>query len=167
LSHVGEIMPLILRFVSLSMLQVGPQHLPASSFLLVLSAAAYVITGTAGSAYYYTWALAAQTTLADAVILIIWANAALAMRGHTKRATQTMIALMGIGAFFHVVALAMAALGLPTAVFLLLLVWNALVFAHILRHALEIPLMFGLGLTAFYIFVTLAVTAAITADKVG
>lgn len=160
-------MSLILRFINLSLLQAGPQHLPASSFLLVLSAAAYVITGTIGSAYYYTWALAAQTTLADAVLLIIFANAALAMRGHVKRATQTMIALMGVGALFHIVALAIAALGIPTTVFLILLLWNGIVFAHILRHALEIPFLFGFGLTAFYIFITVAVTAAITADKVG
>jgi hypothetical protein len=160
-------MPLILRFCNLCLLQAGPQHVPASSFLLVLSAAAYVISGTIGSAYYYSWALAAQTTLADAVLLIMFANAAVAMRGHPRRATQTMIALMGVGTLFHVLALAIATLGMPTTVFLVLLLWNAIVFAHILRHALEIPLMFGFGLTAFYIFVTVAVTAAITADKVG
>jgi len=135
-------MPLILRFFNLCLLQAGPQHVPASSLLLVLSAAAYVITGTIGSAYYYSWALAAQTTLADAVLLIMFANAALAMRGYPKRATQTMIALMGVGTLFHVLALTAAALGIPTVVFLVLLLWNAIVFANILRHSLEIPLMF-------------------------
>ncbi|MBE9515397.1 MAG: hypothetical protein IME93_00315 [Proteobacteria bacterium] len=160
-------MPLITRFINLCLLQVGPQHVPASSFLLVLCSAAYVITGTIGSSHYYSWPLAAQTTMADAVLLVIFTNAALAIRGLPQRSTQTMIALMGVGIFFHVIVLLVVTIGAPTALLLILLLWNAVVIAHILRAALNIPLMFGFGLTAFYIFVSVGVTVAITADKVG
>ena len=41
-----------------------------------------------------------------------------------------MIALMGVGTLFHVLALAAAALGMPTTVFLVLLLWNAIAFAQ-------------------------------------
>lgn len=158
---------LLNRFLGLCILRTGPQDLPASSLLLVLSSASYVVSGAYGLAMYYDWPVAAQIIMADTVLVVLFANGALAMKGFPRRSTQTMTALLGAGVIFHVLALLVKAAGLPEAAMLILMIWHAIVFANIVKHALEIPFMFGFGLTCFYIFVSLGVTASIAADKVG
>ncbi|MDH5631373.1 MAG: hypothetical protein OEZ10_00115 [Gammaproteobacteria bacterium] len=159
-------MNLLNQFFWLCFFRNGPQHLPASSGLLTICAAAYVIAGTAGAASQHPWPLAAQSTLVDAVLLVLLAHGAVVARGFYRRSTQTLIALLGAGTFFSLVAIVALVVGLPPMMFWLILIWYVLVMAHILRHALEIPLMFGAGLALFYVFVSLGVTAAVTADKV-
>lgn len=160
-------MPLLIQFFRLCLLKVGPQDLPASSFLLILCSAAYVISGAFGASWYYEWHKAAQIILANTVLLVLFANGALAVRGYPRRSTQTMIALLGVGVIFNLLVLMGQALALPNALLLLLMLWNVIVFASIMRHALDIPFMFGLGITCFYIFISMGVTASIAADKVG
>ncbi len=155
------------RFLGLCVLKTGPQDLPASSLLLVICSASYVISGAAGVAMYYGWPAAAQIIMADTVLLVLFANGALAMRGFPRRSTQTMTALLGAGVIFHLLVLLSKAAGLPDTFMPAVMIWHAIVFANIIRHALEIPFMFGFGLTCFYIFVSLGVTATIAADKVG
>ena len=89
--------------------------------------------------------------------------AALQVRGHPGRWRQTYIALLGMGALFGVVALVYRllalALGLePLAALLdlLLLFWSLLVMGHILRQALEIPLLLAILIAVAYTMFLLA-----------
>lgn len=92
--------------------------------------------------------------------------AALQVRGHPGRWRQTYIALLGMGALFGVVALVYRllalALGLePLAdlLDLLLLFWSLLVMGHILRQALEIPLLLAILIAVAYTMFLLGLLA--------
>ncbi|WP_148307624.1 hypothetical protein [endosymbiont of unidentified scaly snail isolate Monju] len=92
--------------------------------------------------------------------------AALQVRGHPGRWRQTYIALLGMGALFGVVALVYRllalALGLePLAALLdlLLLFWSLLVMGHILRQALEIPLLLAILIAVAYTMFLLGLLA--------
>lgn len=92
--------------------------------------------------------------------------AALQVRGHPGRWRQTYIALLGMGALFGVVALVYRllalALGLePLAALLdlLLLFWSLLVMEHILRQALEIPLLLAILIAVAYTMFQLGLLA--------
>lgn len=144
-------MPIAQRLLEIATFQRGPQDLPYSPLILtaVLAIAAganlaAIALSPLNSAPWLTLAIFFGYTAA-------FVDGVLQMRGLAHRRVQTLAAVFGTD--IVVVAVQVLALGLsgweePTplmlAAFLLMLVWQLCVIAHILRHALSC----GLGQAA-------------------
>jgi len=139
-------------FVDICLLRAGPQDLPASRFLLWLTGATSLITGTLviiGGLDGLGRALLAQ--LLDLALLLGLLRAALTATGRRGRFLQTASALFGTGTFINMVTMPLQLTmsddplsspfgGLAAVLYLLMIVWALLVMGHILRHAFEIRL---------------------------
>jgi hypothetical protein len=157
-------------FVDIALWRKGPQHLPASGLLLVLTALAYFAMSLAlGSAQQMLAAdikdrpvdpVFARTVL-EMLIVLGWMWLLLALFKRSDRFWQSATALMGTGIVISpVVIVAQLALwrigpSNPVAwpVWLTLLaagVWYLLVVAHIVRSTLEIRLFPAIALTMLY-----------------
>ena len=159
-SPARAVLKLLNFFVDLCLLRRAPQDLPASQSLLVV---VLVVNALAGIVLgVQTWAGAgvalAATALDIAVLLgLLWT--ALRMRGVTPRFTQAATALLGAGILFTLLAMPLQPLlDTPEEIeggallYLLLLIWVQLVYGHVLRHALNVTLVAGVGLALVYTF---------------
>ncbi|OQX31149.1 MAG: hypothetical protein B0D96_00640 [Candidatus Sedimenticola endophacoides] len=146
---------LIYRFVEICLLRAPPQALPASGFLLWLTALLALLSGTLAGGFRVggmDTALVAQALELLALALLL--RAGLAVRGHRGRFTQAASALFGSVVVINLALLpvqlmmgadpAASFIGqLGVLLFLLLLVWSLVVLAHILRHALDTDFVVG------------------------
>lgn len=139
----------------------GPRDLPSSGLLLALIAAAYLATSAAQSWLVDGPQLLWARALADLglTLAVFWACLAIVRRSHRLR--QTLTAVLGTSV---VLALPMLALQLlaravgpdgPVALLLELtslplLAWYLLVVGHIVRQALDAPLLTGLAVAMSY-----------------
>lgn len=158
---------LIKTFVDLCFFRIGPQQLPASATLRNLVLAAFVVTGLALSlAAQQTWPQALATTLLDTVILIALTTMALRLLGKRERGLQTLTALMGSNIILGMVSLPLVFIFYASGqaeslvislLVLLLTIWNIMVMGHILRHALDMPLMGGVVAATLYMILSIQV----------
>ena len=153
-----------MAFVDICRLRQGPQTLPNSYVLLVLSVCGYTLS----SVLLATIALpvpdallwgAVDTALLIALFLtLLWRFALI------NRSLQTLSALCGTGMLFSLVATPLTLwlhynsqhhldTGIPWLLMLSLLGWNIGVIAHILRHALSTKFVLGLLLAVVYLIV--------------
>lgn len=152
-------------FVAICLLRLAPQDLPASSFLLAVTAAAYAVLGVLISSFYYPLPAAAAVGVTGTALLALFTLALLYARGTPERFVQTLTALAGAGAVLEAAGIPLAAmletgsagpgprfLGLfSTMLWLALLVWSWVVSGHVLRHALAVRLGAGVGISiAFF-----------------
>jgi hypothetical protein len=87
-------------FLQLTLLQIGPQDLPASRALLFMVAALYGVVGTLVGLSFYPPGNAVMQTLAELAVLGVAVHLALHVRGHPERFLQTYTGLVGISAAF-------------------------------------------------------------------
>lgn len=161
-------------FLDLCLLRRAPQDLPAAPLLLTLAA----LAGMIGSLLL---ALSAgQRPLVgllqggmDIVLLLALLSAVLRMADKPARLLQTATALIGVDTLIGLIALlpltlAMGAgdqsarLALAGLLFLALVVWGVVASAHILRHALEIPLIQGVFIALAYDVLSFLVIGTMT-----
>lgn len=149
-------------FVDICLLRAGPQDLPGSSFLLMVTALLSLLTGTlvvVGTFGSLGAALAAQSL--DILLLLGLLKLLLQINSKPARFQQTAIALLGTGVLINLVAmpLQLIAPGDPSAnvatelsglLYLFLLVWALVIVGHIIRHAIEIKLANGIALALIY-----------------
>ncbi len=148
-------------FVAICLLRAGPQHLPASRFLLGLALVAHVLLGLAFALFTLPLAQALLAAVIGTALLLGVVQALLLVHRKSQRLQQTATALAGsefiLGLlalpptlWFHAVQDNSARI-VPSLLSLLLIVWSVVVTVHILRHALEvsqgIALLFALGYT--------------------
>lgn len=148
-------------FVAICLLRAGPQHLPASRFLLGLALAAHVLLGLAFALFTLPLAQALLAAVIGTALLLGVVQALLLVHRKSQRVQQTATALAGseflLGLlalpptlWFHAVQGNSARI-VPSLLSLLLIVWSVVVTVHILRHALKvsqgIALLFALGYT--------------------
>ncbi len=153
---------LIQFFTDLVLLREKPQNLPPSTALLGLVAVLYVALNTVHmhGVFPTPWhdfgiSLADLCTILTAVWLL------LALKGLKARWLQAVTALVGGGVVIVLLAIPLSfAIGkggalTPVAEFAMLLywmliVWNQIFIGHVLRHALGISLLAGIGLGLLY-----------------
>ena len=154
-------------FYALTLLRAAPQDIPHSGALLATTLLLYAGTTVLAALQVMPPAIALWQGLAEVLITVALVHSALLLRGHGARATQTLTALAGCNALFNSLALPALhlqgtsmrlgeALPMPVSLWLVaLLLWSFTVSVHILREALEIPLLASVLLNIGFMFVIL------------
>ncbi len=157
-------------FIEICRFRAGPQDIPYSRLLLVLTIAAYFLIGLATSPLEQAIPKTISS-MADTTMLMGFTLAGLWVRNLPRRGTQTLTALAGTGVVFGLVSLILF-LAFPglrisepsifsSILILALVIWNIAVMGHILKSSLEMPLWAGIGIAVLYVYTSLRVTGAI------
>ena len=139
---------LIHPFISLCLLRLRPQDLPASSPLLALAALAYTASTAIAHSALLSPLDAVIGGVVDALLLCGLTLSLLGVHRRWTRAVQTLTALVGAGTVTTLVAIPFLSwrvgvmragdpAGIELAFIAMIVVWNLAVIAHILRHALS------------------------------
>ena len=163
---------LIFRFFDICLLRAGPQDLPSSLFLLRMVVVLSVIVGV----FLNLKTEGLSQSLMISLFNIVWLTAflyfSLQLRGKLERFRQSLIAMLGTNVIlgllimpfmYHLVAAEAAGESAPVAFqfFLLLLIWDITVFAHIIRHSLDIRLGYGFAISLGYLILSWTVVEMI------
>jgi hypothetical protein len=153
-------------FWEICILKAAPQDLPASTFLLAVTVAAYFAAGAVVAALQWPLSQAVLAAFLDTVFLTVLCRVLLWARMLSGRFVQTLTAMAGSGAVMTLIALPLVfwqtivgvtdanAPTLPSWLLMIWMVWNMVVVGHILRHALSTVLPLGIGLAAVYAYIT-------------
>ena len=161
---------LIVQFWRICLLRAGPQDLPASWGLEALALTAYVAVGTLDGLVQLTLWNALLANVVEAFILVSITHIVLWIRDLPRRAVQSITALAGTSAVLGLIAFPLltalhadqgALVVLQALLWLLLVAWQVLVYGHILRHALDVPLPVGLVVALVYTYILFKVTNAL------
>jgi len=144
---------LLLLFFDICRLKRNPQDIPSSALLKNFSILTYLLLG-----FLVQWIaqgepkLPAVMSTLDTVLFLAMGYAALWTRGYEQRATQTITALFGSGAFLYLLSLMFVLLPDSPASMLLLLVhiWSIVVIGHILSQSLNLALGWGIAISFLY-----------------
>jgi hypothetical protein len=154
-------MPLIKLFWDICLLKKGPQAAPASPFLLAVTLLAYVLAGIVLLAVGANLGAAIVQTLAEALMLFFFLWLVLYVRKKPERLLQTATATLGCDALISLFAIplltalkAFPDIAVIPLLLLILMFWHFAIMAHILRHAMSKPLVFGYALAILYAGVT-------------
>lgn len=146
---------LLLTFIDVCRLRLGPQNIPASSILLGLVLFCYVIIGAMLASIKLTIPDAILFSLVESISSMAIVGSLLYITHKIARLYQTLTALAGIETLFSSVRLPIIywlsqlqstdsfIASLLFAILLAFVIWNLIVYAHILRNALEVS--FGIG----------------------
>lgn len=155
-------MALIYLFLDISLFRRGPQDCPASWLLLGLAVSANFLVGTLLSLTGSEGLAALGQALLGIGLLAAFLLGALYFTDKLPRLLKTGTAAFGTDTLISLVALVFILLGelipdlkeIVGMVLLLLMFWQIAVLGHILRHALAIPLLAGVGLSFVYFLVS-------------
>lgn len=158
-------------YLGITLLRRGPQDVPASTLLLALTIAAYLLVNAVASGVLppddHWWG----PLLADAVFMAAWYAALLKLLGRPERTLQTLTAVFGFQAVLSPLLIAsewlMRRYGegsgwqLPvTAIGLLLLAWLIAVNSHVVKAALEWSGAASVGLVILQMLASWVLVAA-------
>jgi len=156
---------LLLAFFDICRLRLGPQDLPASSVLLGLSLLIYlVVTGTLSLIQFPTKD-AILLSIVEICLLVVLMSSLLYITHYAARITQTITALAATNSILGMFTLPLVLwieyyggdVSLPVLIILGLIVWNFIIHAHILRHALTVSLFMGSILTLIIQFLNFSI----------
>jgi len=139
---------IIRLFAQIALLRSGPQDLPASRLLLVLTLAAYLAVSFLLSSVLPPMKGWEAPLLVDALFTLVWYIALLRLVGRPERTLQTATAVFGLQALLAPLSIASEWLArrfaedatwqIPvTCAALLLIVWLVAASSHIVKAALE------------------------------
>lgn len=121
----------------------GPQDVPHSPTLLLLTLVPYALLGSALAAFAMPASQALLYGPTETALLALLVYLALAVRRRPARYAQTLSALLLVGVVFNALSLPLTALARPEnglgLLILVLVAWSFAVSVHILRLALDIP----------------------------
>lgn len=146
-------------FVDICLLRRAPQDLPASGALFALVVLLSVAVGAVGVSDVIAGLAAFAAAMLDAVIAMVLLRLALMLKNHPGRFLQTATALFGSSIIMGLIALPLqlaiddkAEVVAPfvSVAYLFLLIWIQVIIGHILRHALDVSMMLGVGLALTY-----------------
>ena len=168
---------LVKTWLELCLLRKGPQDLPASGFFLGLSLGCYALVSWLVASPSFGITDAALLALVDSGMLAAFVVLLLYLQSKTERINQALSALAGSGSLMGLFALPLVLLvdpgqpaeqvpALLAGVWLLLLIWNLFVMAHIIRHALSSSFAVGLGAAVLYALVSMQVVATLFPQQV-
>jgi len=160
-------LPLIRFFIDLCLLRAKPQDLPTSQALFGLVVAVNVVIGGGAAAGALGGPLQGFLGgVLDTAILALYLWLLLGFRNHRERFLQTATAALGVSAMVSAVSLPLqwalpadpeaitAVSEAASLLFLVLVVWLQVALGHVLRHALSVSLLLGVGLSFVYAFVS-------------
>lgn len=155
-------MPLLRLFLDICLFKKGPQDAPASSFLVWLTVGADLLAGVVLSLLDNFAAVSLIQAAAGVLMLAAFVWVSLYLGGKMPRFQQTASAIFGTDALISAAAIPLLALRVampetqPTVELLMLAVmfWSLAVIAHILRHALSVPLIAGMALALLYAMIS-------------
>ena len=156
---------LIFRFFDICILRAGPQDLPSSLFLLRSVVLLSTIVGIFLNLPTEGFSQSLAISLFNVVLLTGFLYFGLKLRNKLPRFRQSLAAMMGTNIIIGLVmmpfmfALVSAKLDgesspIALQVFLLLLVWDITVFAHIIRHSFDIRLRYGFLVSLGYLILS-------------
>ena len=159
---------LIRVWFDICLLRRAPQELPASNYLLGVSLCCYGLVSVLVSSQSYTFTKAVLLAAVDIGLMLVFVWSLLYLQSKTTRIKQTLSALAGSGSLMGMIALPlMLAVGSDTvtepvpaplvSLWLLLLLWNLFVMAHIIRHALSSSFAIGFGISLLYALLSMQV----------
>lgn len=145
--------------------RLGPEDLPQSGLLLLVSGVAYLLLQMVVALPFY--GVSPQLGLvvgADLLLLTLFAWLLLRFVGRPERLMQTLSALFGTGALLTLFVLpfnywwdatATSETGplLPAMAILFIIVWSLIVNGHILARALSAPFRLGVLIALGYFFI--------------
>ena len=145
-------------FLRMWVLRANPQDLPASRALTHALAVLYIFVSIASMLGQFGISRALAASIIDTTLLIAPVIALLAISGFPERSYQTLSAILGAS-----IALVLALLMLSVlvsslqslqAMQLLLLAWYVLIFGHVLRQAVSLPVLLGAIFAFVYVMVS-------------
>ena len=168
---------LVKTWLDLCLLRRGPQDLPGSGFFLGLSLVCYAVVSLLVATPSFGVADAALLAMIDTGMLAVFVVLLLYLQGKTERIYQVLSALAGSGSLMGLFALPLVLLVAPDqpadqvpvllgGFWLLLLIWNLFVMAHIMRHALSSSFAIGLGVAVLYALVSMQIVASLFPQQV-
>lgn len=154
-------------FLDIALFRRGPQDVPDSPILLALAVLADVAISTVVGALEGDVLSAMLQALVASALLLAFVALILVLTSHRKRFQKTATAVLGCDALITLGALpvsllsdAFSGLGL---LIMGILFWNLLVFAHILKHALDIGYALSVALALIFTLTSLDLMARIFA----
>lgn len=149
-------------FLDICLLRANPQDLPASDSVMLAALAAYALADVIGVLDIVSMGSAALAATVDTLLLVAATHLALRWRHLENRLAQSLSALAGGGALLSLLAWGIAALTRTWFpgdwVWAVFMIWYTLVFGHILRHALSIPLAAGVAASLLYLILSISIT---------
>ena len=157
-------LPIFSLFWRIAQLKSGPEHLPASSFLLLTITllnivVSLVISLSIGTQPATTIATTILTNLAAQALIIY---GLLVLVGKGARLTQTLTAYFGCDLLLNlvigscIVLMRLLSVDFMTTLALIIFFWSILIFGYILRKAMEIHMAMGIALAFLLTLVTVA-----------
>ncbi len=139
----------------------GPQDIPHSTLLFRLSVIGFTLINYLLTQLSINAFNALLQVGVELIIIISFAGIVLYISNKPKRFLQTICALTGTDALFSVIAIPVISSliidnnnDLATLTILMVMLWNWLVTAHIIKHAINKPFSFAAGIVFLYIFST-------------
>lgn len=145
-------------FFDICRLRLGPDQLPKSTILLKIAVLVYILTSTVASLTQFSFQEAMLIGIVEAGLLVSLISSLLYFTRHLARLTQTLTALAGTGSLLGILSLPVIFWlyqvelnhgnpSFPTLLIIALVLWNLLVYAHIISRALSVPFWVGFMLT--------------------
>lgn len=152
--------PLFKAFLDLCLFRVGPQDLPASTWLRNATLVGYFLVSAVLSILVASEFSSLLAALLDTLLLALLVVGSLWLLSKRERINQTLTATYGSGILFNlaIAPLAMIYLSMDKQAGPLLAtgitalgLWNLAVLGNILRHALNLPLLAGMAIAITYL----------------
>ena len=165
----------------------GPEEVPDSNFLLVVTFIFFLLSQVLVGFKMYGGAVSLffQLLFLDTILLIIWLRAILQLSGKLKRFRQSLTALFGTGTLFNFILSPFilsyapyleqltssdelqitAELPMPallSIVILIIAIWSVLVMGHIYSRATSKSRAIGIGLALLYSFINFMISTSLT-----
>ncbi|HJP42806.1 MAG TPA: hypothetical protein QGG06_04785 [Gammaproteobacteria bacterium] len=165
----------------------GPEEVPDSNFLLVVTFIFFLLSQVLVGFKMYGGAVSLffQLLFLDTVLLIIWLRAILQLSGKLERFRQSLTALFGTGTLFNFILSPFilsyapyleqltssdelqitAELPMPallSIVILIIAIWSVLVMGHIYSRATSKSRAIGIGLALMYSFINFMISTSLT-----
>ena len=162
---VKAISTLYILFFDMCLFRRKPQDLPLSFDLLVVCIAAYTLINFLLGLNTTSAIRAIQSSFLETFFISTITVIILKLNHHVDRWLKTLMAITGTGCVVSLFALPLfigvfildagsLLQNLVLMVYLILLIWNVAIMGHILRHALETTMGFGVLFAIIYIVMT-------------
>ena len=153
-------------YIRLCFLKEAPQDAPYSKTFLYFGIITYYLVGVLITSFTQSWGVSVVMSLIQTAILMFLTNLLLWIRKSPERYEQTLSALTFSGAIIGIAALPVITMltsvggeeGFASLLWVVLILWETLVVAHIYRHSMDITLPGGLGISLVYMYLSFAIT---------
>ena len=154
-----------IAFLDICLLKKGPQDLPKSSVLLFLCLFMYTLIDVLLTVQSRPFEHALMVSLVDVGFLLLVTSLILKQHQKLDRWHQTMTALFGTGVILGIFIFPLVFGGVQNqyeawlqqiivVLFLIMVIWNVAVLAHIVRHAISTSMGIGIMIAILYIWMS-------------